>query len=56
VKNVVAQTIVDRIKKAARQGEKFRVVIIIPLLPGFPGEFTESSSPAVVKCGLYWQY
>lgn len=35
---------VDRIKRAARDKEKFRVFIILPLLPGFEGEIDKANS------------
>ncbi|GAA5895994.1 hypothetical protein JCM5296_003164 [Sporobolomyces johnsonii] len=44
VKNVVAQAIVNRVLSAAQSGQKFRIVIIIPAVPGFAGDLSTSSS------------
>lgn len=35
---------VNRIKRAARDKEKFRVIIVLPLLPGFEGEIDAANS------------
>ena len=40
VKNLVAQAIVDRILKAHESGEKFKVFIVLPLMPAFPGDIS----------------
>ncbi|KRX08542.1 hypothetical protein PPERSA_13023 [Pseudocohnilembus persalinus] len=55
VKNKIAQAIIDRIKLAAERKEKFKVVVIMPLLPGFEGEINGSNS-TIMKCQLYWEY
>ncbi|EAR83685.1 phospholipase d1 (macronuclear) [Tetrahymena thermophila SB210] len=55
VKNLIAQALIERIKKAAEKGENFKVVVVMPLLPGFEGEVNDSGS-AVMKCQLHWEY
>ena len=55
VKNLIALTLVDRIKEAARLKEKFKVIVVMPLLPGFSGEIYDSSS-AVMKVQLHLEY
>jgi hypothetical protein len=37
VENTISDKIVDRIIKAVENKENFKVVIIIPFLPGFSG-------------------
>ena len=44
VKNTIAYEIRKRIIKAYEANEKFRVMIFIPLLPGFPGEPKQSGT------------
>jgi phospholipase D1/2 len=55
VKNIIANAIITRIKEAAQMKENFKVVVIMPLLPGFAGEINDSSS-AVMKVQLHWEY
>lgn len=55
VKNIIANALVARIKEAARLKEKFKVIVIMPLLPGFAGEINDSNS-AVMKVQLHWEY
>jgi phospholipase D1/2 len=38
VKNEIARALVSRIKYAAANNEEFKVVVFVPLLPGFEGE------------------
>ena len=33
VKNIIGETLVSRIKKAAKNKEKFKVIVVMPLLP-----------------------
>lgn len=55
VHNVVVQALVDRILLAVSSKSKFRVVVVLPLLPGFEGH-VESASSAVMKVQLHWEY
>ena len=53
VKNQIAQALVDRIKIAASQHENFKVIVMLPLLPGFEGDIEDSS---LLKVQLHWEY
>lgn len=48
IENQISHALVTRIKLAAANKEKFKVVVFIPLLPGFEGEIDDTSS-AVLK-------
>ena len=55
VKNSIAQAIVDRIKNAALKKEKFKVIVVLPLLPGFAGAIGDNSA-SVLRVQLHWLY
>ncbi|CAG9323177.1 unnamed protein product [Blepharisma stoltei] len=55
VKNQIAQALVERIKVAAARHEKFLVVVVLPLLPGFEGSVSDSGA-AVLRVQLHWEY
>ena len=55
VRNQIAQALVERIKVAAEKKEKFRVIVVLPLLPAFEGSVDDSSA-AVLRVELYWEY
>ena len=55
VENAIAEVLVKRIKSAARKKEKFKVIVFVPLLPGFEGEIDDPNS-AVMKVQLHWEY
>lgn len=44
VKNQIGAAIVERILRAARSGQKYKMIIIIPSVPGFPGDLAEEGS------------
>eukprot|EP00811_Abedinium_folium_P001745 NODE_115_length_3621_cov_6.327705.p1 GENE.NODE_115_length_3621_cov_6.327705~~NODE_115_length_3621_cov_6.327705.p1 ORF type:complete len:1029 (-),score=267.23 NODE_115_length_3621_cov_6.327705:533-3445(-) len=44
VSNRIAKTLVDRILEAARRGEAFRVYVVMPVMPGFEGEYLQKES------------
>ncbi|KAK2834911.1 hypothetical protein FQN49_006794 [Arthroderma sp. PD_2] len=44
VKNKIGAAIVERILRAAKAGEKYKVIVIIPAVPGFPGDLREDGS------------
>lgn len=46
LRNKIGQAIVERIKRAHYSGEKFKVYILIPLIPAFEGDLTASESVA----------
>ena len=41
---MVAKALVDRILGAAREGKKFKVVVLIPEVPGFAGDVKDETS------------
>lgn len=45
----------ERILRAYRNQEKFKVLILLPLLPGFEGEVEDDNS-AVMRIQLNWEY
>jgi phospholipase D1/2 len=44
VKNQVGKAIVERILRAARAGEKYKVIVVMPAVPGFAGDLKDESS------------
>ena len=55
IENLIADALLLRIKKAHALQEKFRVMVFLPLLPGFPGDIDKPSA-AVLKIQLHWEY
>ena len=55
VHNHISEALILRIKKAAANKEKFRVVVFLPLLPGFEGEIYQNNA-AILKIQMYWEY
>ncbi len=46
---------IKRIKHAHAERQKFRVIVLIPLIPGFEGDLSTSSCP-LLKVQLFWHY
>ena len=44
VQNLVGAAIVERILRAARAGEKYKIFVVIPAIPGFAGDLKDDSS------------
>lgn len=44
VKNKIGAAMVERILRAARAGEKYRMIIVIPAIPGFAGDLKDDAS------------
>ena len=44
VKNKIGAALVDRIVRAARNGEKYKVIVIIPAVPAFAGDLKDDAS------------
>ena len=44
VKNKIGAAIVERILRAARASQKFKVIVIIPAIPGFAGDLRDDGS------------
>ncbi|RUS17342.1 hypothetical protein BC937DRAFT_90093 [Endogone sp. FLAS-F59071] len=55
IKNKIGQAIVERIKRAHKEGRKFRVIVVMPLAPGFEGDFASSDS-GTMRMVMHWQY
>ncbi|KAI1726716.1 phospholipase D active site motif domain-containing protein [Ditylenchus destructor] len=53
VTNEICRALVDRIVRADRNGEVFRVYIMIPLLPGFEGDISSTTYSALIAV-LHW--
>ena len=55
VENLIANALLLRIKLAHANKEKFKVIVFLPLLPGFPGDIDKPSA-GVLKIQLHWEY
>ncbi|KAJ2548674.1 hypothetical protein EV175_004736, partial [Coemansia sp. RSA 1933] len=55
VKNRIAEALVDRVKRAHARRERFRVFIVIPLMPAFEGD-VNAMGAATLKLVMHWQY
>ncbi|XP_064594574.1 phospholipase D1-like [Liolophura sinensis] len=55
VKNGIGNALFHRIMKAHRAGEKFRVYVVMPLLPGFEGAFGTATGTAI-QAVTHWNY
>ena len=44
VKNNIGAAIVQRILRAARSGQKFKMIVVIPAIPGFAGDLKDDAS------------
>lgn len=44
VRNKIGAAIVERILRAARAGEKFKIIVVIPAIPGFAGDLKDDAS------------
>ena len=44
VKNQIGKALVDRILRAARAGENYKVIVLIPSIPAFAGDLRDDSS------------
>ncbi|KAF0480564.1 phospholipase D/nuclease [Gigaspora margarita] len=55
VKNRIGKSIVERVIKAHQDGEKFRVIVVMPLLPGFEADLN-SNDAGTIRMVMHWQY
>ncbi|KAJ2050353.1 hypothetical protein H4S04_002651 [Coemansia sp. S16] len=55
IKNRIAEALVDRVKRAHRWQEKFRVIVLMPLMPAFEGD-VNAAGAATLKLVMHWQY
>ncbi|KAJ1692083.1 hypothetical protein LUZ63_008781 [Rhynchospora breviuscula] len=55
IKNRVLEALYRRIMRAYNERRRFRVIIVIPLLPGFQGGIDDGGA-ASVRAIMHWQY
>jgi len=55
IKNQIGKAIVDRIIRAHHDKQKFRVIVVMPLVPCFPAELSTKDA-ATVRLIMHWQY
>ncbi|XLR51880.1 hypothetical protein HN51_002614 [Arachis hypogaea] len=55
IRNRVSEALYQRIRRAYDDKKTFRVIIVIPLLPGFQGGLDDSGA-ASVRAIMHWQY
>ena len=55
VSNTIVQALVKRIVRAAENKERFKVMVFVPLLPGFEGDIFDDSAD-ILRVQLYWEY
>ncbi|EIN06494.1 phospholipase D/nuclease [Punctularia strigosozonata HHB-11173 SS5] len=53
IKNQIAKALTERIIRAAQDGIKFKVVVVIPEVPGFAGDVKNESSVQIIMAGQY---
>ncbi|KAM0753544.1 phospholipase D/nuclease [Meredithblackwellia eburnea MCA 4105] len=53
VKNLIGKAITERVLSAARSGKKFKVVIVIPAIPGFAGDLHGNSGTLAIMGATY---
>ncbi|EIW74184.1 phospholipase D [Coniophora puteana RWD-64-598 SS2] len=53
VVNKIAQALVERILQAARDGRKFKVIVVIPELPGFAGDIKNETALKTIMAAQY---
>ncbi|KAL4233460.1 hypothetical protein ACF0H5_008141 [Mactra antiquata] len=55
VRNSIAEALVERIVRAYKENETFRVYVVLPLLPAFEGEIGANGGYAI-QAVLHWNY
>ncbi|PWA53084.1 phospholipase D P2 [Artemisia annua] len=55
IQNRVSEALYRRILRAHKEGTCFRVIIVMPLLPGFQGRLDDGGA-ATVRAIMHWQY
>ncbi|KAG1225117.1 hypothetical protein G6F35_003596 [Rhizopus arrhizus] len=55
LRNKIAQAIVERIKRAHKNKENYKVFILIPLIPAFEGDLASSNASAALNV-MHFQY
>ncbi|CAG8454479.1 1850_t:CDS:10 [Ambispora gerdemannii] len=55
VKNLIGKAIVERVLRAAKNNERFRIIVCMPLLPAFPCE-VDSKDAGTLRLVMNYQY
>lgn len=55
LRNKISQALVERIKRAHKKGEKYKVFILIPLIPAFEGDLATKDA-AAARNVMHFQY
>lgn len=55
VQNTIGRAIVEAVVRAGKEGRKFRVMIVIPCIPGFAGDLRENAA-AGTRAIMDYQY
>ncbi|XP_076929907.1 phospholipase D zeta 1-like [Bidens hawaiensis] len=55
IRNRVLESLYKRILQAHNENQRFRVIVVIPLLPGFQGGLDDAGA-ASVRAIMHWQY
>ncbi|KAG8215687.1 hypothetical protein J3R82DRAFT_7561 [Butyriboletus roseoflavus] len=53
VKNQIAKALLERIIEAARAGKKFKVIVVIPEVPGFAGDIKNETALKTIMAAQY---
>ncbi|KAI9311735.1 hypothetical protein BX666DRAFT_2143485 [Dichotomocladium elegans] len=56
IKNKIGQALVTRIKRAHKENKKFRVIVVLPLAPGFEGDFARAELVSPLRSVAHYQY
>nr|CAB3264933.1 phospholipase D1-like [Phallusia mammillata] len=56
VRNSICEALYQRIVRAHNQKKNFRVYVVMPLIPGFEGDISDSSKSQAIRTVLHWQY
>lgn len=55
VQNTIGRAIVEAVVRAGKEGRKFRVILVIPCIPGFAGDLRENAA-AGTRAIMDYQY
>ncbi|ORZ23136.1 hypothetical protein BCR42DRAFT_343568 [Absidia repens] len=57
IKNKIGEAIVDRIKRAYYEKQKFKIIVVIPCAPGFEGDFASADRRSMpLRSVAHYQY
>ncbi|KAI9029631.1 hypothetical protein CLU79DRAFT_735104 [Phycomyces nitens] len=57
IKNKIGEALVERIKRAHWEGQKFRIIVVIPCAPGFEGDFNNPDLRSMsLRSVAHYQY